>query len=507
MRTISHSQAIGILLVLSAIVVFSRSNIYGAEGSVAAVYSDPTMPLIQMPIDFKTYRQNSNKGSIEAGTHYDLLDVRGPGCVRSIWLLRAEGKRIEIVADGAEVPQVDMPAPNFFGTLLGKEPYLINSAAMVSMPNEFMKKNFGSGEPGYTCYLPIPFQKSCRIRMHTETKGGLNAMVNWHKYPNDVRVTPYRFHVAHHVMNPAPPRGGQMTMADVSGKGFIAGIFMGVVQRTFDDLMYHQGGITFLIDGETDPHAIRGHNMEDDYGFTWGFHKQQSTWFGVPYHRITELENPIHRNNIASYAQEAVVYRFMGPDPVSFSSSMSMKTGTRPDHTETVVYYYKKQGTTSPEVVSPKRWQTVGVFPCKTREEFEADPPEEIVGNWNDTLTIHGRNGTVREVESDHAWVNFHPLYCTPAYTPFALTEQAVYARGSVESDQEREAALKIAFDDWMTVWMNGEKLKTIYHENDFSLAEIPVKLKKGKNEILVKSVNFDKLPNNRLWAFSLVVE
>ena len=77
----------------------------------------------------------------------------------------------------------------------------------------------------------------------------------------------------------------------------------------------------------------------------------------------------------------------------------------------------------------------------------------------------------------------------------------------TVESDQERKAVLRLAFDDWMTVWINGAKLKTTYHEKDFSLAEIPVTLKKGKNEILVKSVNFDKLPNNRLWAFSLVVE
>jgi len=470
------------------------------------VYSDPTMPLIRLPVEFKTYRQNSNFGPIKAGGHYDMLNVKGPGCVRSIWLLRAAGKRIEIVADGAAAPQVDMPAPNFFGTLLGKEPYFINSAAIVGMPNEFVKENFGGGEPGYTSYLPIPFQDSCRIRIYAETEGGLAAMVNWHKYASDIQITPYRFHVSHNVMDPAPPRGKQMTMADISGSGFVAGIFMGVSQLTYDDLMYHQGGITWLIDGETDPHTIRGHNMEDDYGFTWGFHDKQTPWFGVPYHKLTKLENPVYANGLFPYSQEAVVYRFMGPDPISFESSISVKTGTRPDHTETVVYYYKKHGTSAPEILTPEKWQLIGTFPCKTKTDFEADPPVELFSSWKDTMKIGTQYFKVHQVDSDHTWVNLHPFYFTEAWTPFALTEQVAYARGIVESDRARAATLRFAFDDWMTVWINGKKVATLYHDKAFEAAEIPVKLRKGDNEILLKYANFDILPNNRLWAFSLIV-
>lgn len=470
------------------------------------LYSDPTMPLIQLPVDFKTYRQNSNSGTIEAGGYYDILNVKGPGCVRSIWLLRAEGKHIEILADGAKVPQADMPAPNFFGTLLGKDPYFINSAPIVSMPNDFVKKEFGGGEPGYTSYLPIPFQDSCRIRINVEAKGGLAAMVNWHKYADDVEITPYRFHVSHNIMNPAFPRGMQMTMANVSGSGFIAGIFMGTEQLTFDDLMYHQGGITWLIDGETDPHAIRGHNMEDDYGFTWGFHNKQTNWFGVPYHKLTELENPVYNNSIFSYKQEAVVYRFMGPDPISFESSISIKTGTRPDFTETVVYYYKKQGTTESEIITPEKWQVTGTFPCKTKEEFEIDLSPEILSAWNDIVKIGDQNFKVYEVESEHSWVNFHSLYFTEAWTPFAITEQAAYAKGIVETNGKKNAVIKLAFDDWIMIYLNGENIGAFYHDYDFDSAEIPVNLKKGTNEIIIKSVNFNKLPNNRLWAFSLTI-
>lgn len=469
------------------------------------VYSDPVMPLIRLPVDFKTYRQNTNDAR-DPGGYYNLLDVKGPGCVRSIWFLYAEHKRIVIRADG--VTQVDMPAEVFFGTLLGREPYLINSAALVSMPNDMVKNDFGGGgEPGYTCYLPIPFQDSCSIRVYEIQKGGMAAMVNWHKYADGTRITPYRLHVAHNALNPAPPRGGTMVMADVSGSGFIAGIMQGIIQLKFDDLMYHHGGITWLIDGETDPHAIRGHNMEDDYGFTWGFHPKQTPWFGVPYHTYKRFEGSDPKDgSIFALQQEAVVYRWLGPDPVSFESSISMRVGTRPDHTETVIWYYKKVGTGAPEILTPGKWQITGTFPCKTKEEFDiADFPEGVPGPWPDTLKSGTNSYSVHELESDHAWINFHRLYFTNSYTPFALTGQTVYARGTLESSRSRNAFIRLAFDDWVSLWVNGEKIATLYHEDDFRSARIHVRLKKGSNEILVKSINFNTIPNNRLWAFSFV--
>ena len=471
------------------------------------VYSDPTMPLVQLPVDFETYRQNSNPGTIEAGGHYDILNVRGPGCVRSIWMLRAEGKRIEIIADGAEISQVNMPAPNFFGTLLGLEPYHINSAPLVSMPNKWVKEEFGGGEPGYTSYFPIPFQDSCRIRIYADETGGLAAMVNWHKYDEKVEITPYRFHVSHTEYNPAPPRGSQISVADISGSGFIAGIFMGVIQLNVDDLIYHHGGFTFLIDGETNPHAIRGHNMEDDYGFTWGFHETMTPWFGSPYCQVRPIESPIYPNSIFAYSTNTVAYRFMGPDPISFNSSMSMKLGTRPDHTETVIYYYKKQGSEKPLVQSPDTWQIAGTMSCTTKEEFETKVLNDLWSDWKDSIQIEGKRFKVYTLDSDHTWLNLHPIYFTSAWTPFALTKQIAFAKGIIDSEKQQKASLHLAFDDWISIWLNGKKIGTYYHDNDFGSTKIPVVLTKGKNEIIINTINFDKIPNMMLWAFSFRVE
>ena len=57
-------------------------------------------------------------------------------------------------------------------------------------------------------------------------------------------------------------------MLETEGRGFVAGLFMGAIHKDHSDMVFHTGGMRILIDGETEPHAIRGCNMEDDYGFT-----------------------------------------------------------------------------------------------------------------------------------------------------------------------------------------------------------------------------------------------
>ena len=72
---------------------------------------DPAVPMIQLPIKFKSRRTNTvttPKTTPEA-YHVDIFDVEGCGCVRHIWVLFADGRRLEITVDGAETPQVDMP--------------------------------------------------------------------------------------------------------------------------------------------------------------------------------------------------------------------------------------------------------------------------------------------------------------------------------------------------------------------------------------------------------------
>jgi len=484
-------------MVLASILIGCLSGCIRNSNEIDEVYSDPTMPLVKLPTEFTAHRQNANHTD-KSKDYVDILDVEGPGCVRSFWLLRIEGRSIEIIVDGADEPQVNMPLESFMGSLLDFGHYTINSTPIVALPNELNKKDGGTGIPGYTCYFPIPFQESCRIRVYyNNTEGGLGAMVNWHKYNKDETITPYRFYAHRNIEKPAQSRGGMFKMLEAEGNGFVAGIFLGVKQLAHDDYMYHTGGMHWLIDGETNPVVMRGQNMEDDYGFTWGFHPICTPWFGCPYQSQTDRLD-----------QEAVAYRFFGPDPIPFKSSIHLNKGSRPDDTEAVVYYYLKAGSSAPEVTSPKEWQVVGTFECINEDEFNRlDHPELVDEVWADDFTINGEKFTVHNMKPERTWINLNRKYITPAWTPFALTEVSVYARASIDSDKDKKADFKLSFDDWITVWLNGNKIGTFKHEEGFETESIPVNLKKGKNNIVLKYANFNKLPNNRQWVFNLVVQ
>ena len=255
---------------------------------------DPAVPMIQLPIKFKSRRTNTvttPKTTPEA-YHVDIFDVEGCGCVRHIWFLFAEGRRIEITVDGAETPQVDMPLKSFFGIMHDWTPYFVDNAAFTVLPNYETPQM--PGNPGYNLWLPIPFNRSCRIRLYVDNPpdgqvtglhGSVCTMIDWHEYKDDALLTPFRFHAEHHRYKPAPPRNSAFQMADVDGTGFMAGIVLGSRQHNYTDMIYHTGGMSILIDGENDPHVIRGTNMEDDFGFSWGFHVKNTRWIGSPYHK------------------------------------------------------------------------------------------------------------------------------------------------------------------------------------------------------------------------------
>jgi hypothetical protein len=322
-------------------------------------------------------------------------------------------------------------------------------------------------------------------------------MVNWHKYSKDVKITPYRFYAYRNIEKPAQPRGGMFKMLEAEGNGFVAGIFMGVKQLAHDDYMYHNGGMHWLIDGETNPSVVRGQNMEDDYNFTWGFHPICTPWFGCPYQSQTNRLD-----------QQAVAYRFFGPDPIPFKSSIYLNTGSRPDDTETVVYYYLKEGTSAIKVNTPREWQVAGTFECKNENDFNKQEFPELMDNiWPDTQVNDGGKYTVHKLNPERTWINLNRKYITPAWTPIALTDVSIYARAFIVSDKNKKANLKLSFDDWISVWLNGNKIGTFKHEKGFDTESIPVNLKTGENNIVLKYANFNKLPNNSQWVFNLVVQ
>jgi hypothetical protein len=349
--------------------------------------------------------------------------------------------------------------------------------------------------------MPIPFAESCRIRLHASKSQNMAAMVNWQRYEDGTHLTPYRFHADHRLFAPAPPRGGFVELANVDGKGFVAGVVAGYIQRDHRDMVYHTGGMTLLLDGETTPNAIRGNNVEDDFSFSWGFTDRQSRWIGCPYH--------VNRGRTD---QDGVLYRFFGPDPIAFRSSLVFRTGCRGDNMETVVYYYRVPGANAPPVRTPSKWQVTGPFPGA--DDWNAFEGHEFVeqlppGPWPDALGHDGREWAVASLESDHAWIDLGNVFFERDHTatPLTLLGHSAYARATIESEVAGEAVLRLAVDDWCLVWLNGEPVAELRHERGLETARIPVTLKAGPNELLLKTSNTDVPPNNRLWVVNCAVE
>jgi len=84
-----------------------------------------------------------------------ILDEQGPGCINRIWMtspfMDTVGP-VQIFLDNMDRPVVDMPAMDFFSGLVPPFLYPLAGSREVS-----------SG--GYYCYMPMPFQQRCKIRI------------------------------------------------------------------------------------------------------------------------------------------------------------------------------------------------------------------------------------------------------------------------------------------------------------------------------------------------------
>ena len=505
MRSKLRIQRGRFLVLLGVLIPVFQIDAQQQESATVPVYravQDPAVPMIALPSRFASHRANCDGPIPESGT-IDLANLQGPGCIRHLWILYGDDIRLEINVDGAAVSQIDVPLKPFFGVMHGLDPYFVNSAAFTVLPNPVFGKD---GHPGYNLFLPIPFQKSCRITIHGPAGRGAVAMVDWQKYDSPLSLTPYRLHADHRLYQPAPERGSYVELAETEGEGFVAGIVIGYIQRNKRDMVFHTGGMTLLLDGETDPHVIRGHNVEDDFGFTWGFNDRQSRWIGCPWHE-----------NRGRNDQDGVFYRFFGPDPIAFRSSLVFRTGCRGDDMESVVYTYRIPDTSAPEIQSPGLWQGTGLFIPEPWEAF-ADSPyvsdKLPVAQWPAEPDRHYPTQdqfqiVTAKLESKRGWIDLQNVYFHRHHTatPLTMLDRSVYARTYFQSSETRQGILRLAVDDWAVVWLNGRKIAALRHDKGLKTVYLPVTILEGKNELLIKSINTDTPRNKGLWTIHCVVQ
>jgi len=505
MRTGINAQVIAVIAVVC--------------GLLAGAASGDTLFQQQLELPARGVSQRvTQRPTVKPNQTLVLFDEQGPGCILHWWLTCNHGQnpdtqadfahqlRLRFYYDGQAEPVVNMTLAQFFMILLGRDTYTVDNAAIKVLP-----KN------AYNCYFPIPFRA---LRIELENCGPRATtiwfMADWQQYPQDTPLTPLRLHAVHRREAPAKPFGG-IHMADFEGRGFVAGMVQAVMVKDNSDAWYHTGGETFLLDGETAPRAIRGVGGEDVFNMSFGIWPVQTDWVGAP---LTEKRGA---DNALGSGYDGVMYRIFGPDPIFFETSASLRFGTKANDTESLIYaYIASKPATKP--LAPLEWMTAGPFECKTYEDFARrewaeDPPdqwpkEQVAGFGVFDSKLRGLppGPTTFSVPAvlafEHCWCDFVRSYRGRGKTNNGAqpVEATAYALGKVRVPQAGTYALRVGYDDWIKVWINGNEVHASRHDKGFAEDNVNVELPAGEAAILVKLSNFDNL-QWRLWAFSLHLE
>ena len=84
----------------------------------------------------------------QEGEQSVFAEMEGPGCIWRIWSASVKEGHVKIYLDGSDVPAVDLPFAGYFDR--NNAPFIYESLAY-------------SVAEGENCYIPIPYQKSCKI--------------------------------------------------------------------------------------------------------------------------------------------------------------------------------------------------------------------------------------------------------------------------------------------------------------------------------------------------------
>ena len=101
-----------------------------------------------------------NEGCIrKEGRQIVMAEMEGPGCLWRVWSAAAEEGRVKIYLDGKETPAVDLPFEKYFSGDTAPFNYPMLSYNLGHKMHILDMTCFN----GQNLYMPIPYQKSCKI--------------------------------------------------------------------------------------------------------------------------------------------------------------------------------------------------------------------------------------------------------------------------------------------------------------------------------------------------------
>jgi hypothetical protein len=239
--------------------------------------------------------------TVKAGEQLVMMDVKGSGIIRRMWLSgtipRSEEQRrmvrIDMYWDGSKKPAVSAPIGDFFGLGLGLSvPY---KNALFSNP-EGRSFNFT---------IPMPYRTGARIVITNESSA--HALV-WYdinftaeKVPDDALY----FHAYWNREMHTELGKDHVILPQVNGKGRFLGTNIGVIgDSAYRNTWFGEGEVKVYLDGDKQLPTLAGTGTEDYIGTGWGQGEYQDQYQGS---LVSDSKNDVY-----------AFYRYHVPDPVYF---------------------------------------------------------------------------------------------------------------------------------------------------------------------------------------------
>jgi hypothetical protein len=246
---------------------------------------------------------------IQGGTTFTLAEIKGPGCIQSIWMTPTGNWRWSILRfywDDETEPSIECPVGDFFACGWGQYAPVRSLAVCV---------NPGSA---FNCYWPMPFRKKARITMENLDGKAMTLYYQINYTLTDVPDDAAYLHAQFRRVDPLPAREVYTILDGVKGRGHYVGTYL--AWETHSTGWWGEGEIKFYLDGDQEFPTICGTGTEDyfcgSYNFdVGGTYKEYST----PYSGLAQVIRPD-----GSYKSQMRfgLYRWHIPDPIRFQKDL-----------------------------------------------------------------------------------------------------------------------------------------------------------------------------------------
>ena len=248
---------------------------------------------------------NNDRISIAPGKKVTIFDAEGPGMIVRMWFA-IDSKDpyflrrivIRVYWDDESKPSVEAPIGDFFGCGFKYKPYISQYLGMTS--------------GGYTCYFPMPFERSARIEIANETRQevyGFLYQVDYQKFEDALESDVAYFH-AQWNRSIRTNYDSNFVILKAEGKGHLIGVNLNI--QSYDGgLRFLEGDEMIYVDGEKRP-SIHGTGTEDYFSAGWYFNNGE---FAGPYNGL------IYKNDTLG---QIAAYRFYIMDPIPFKKNIKV---------------------------------------------------------------------------------------------------------------------------------------------------------------------------------------